>query len=111
MVQSKKINLLDLKQSASMALICPAQGSPIPAFRYPSVLVFFKKKSQFLEPIVKAAPKFTSDLTSQAFYREKGMSTALVCAAQGAPIPTTRFYIFYYVYDIGYFVVKLFKKR
>ena len=43
-----------------------------------------------LEPIGKSAPKFTTDSRSHTFYREKGTPTALLCAAQGAPIPATR---------------------
>ena len=101
MVQSKKINLLDLEQSSSMALICPAQGSPIPAFRLAFFFVIYKQIITFLEPIGKAAPKFTSDLTSQAFFREKGSTTALICAAQGSPIPSTRFHFDYYFFGTG----------
>ena len=51
---------------------------------------FYNPKNLILEPIGKSAPKFTTDSRSHTFYREKGTPTALLCAAQGAPIPSTR---------------------
>ena len=67
------------------------QSSKIPAFRQIfGISRFTIKKNLILEPIGKSAPKFTTDSRSHTFYREKGTPTALLCAAQGAPIPSTR---------------------
>lgn len=54
------------------------------------IQVLEKKNSLLLEPIGKSAPKFTSDSKRHDYFRELGSPTSLLCAAQGAPIPTTR---------------------
>ena len=141
-----KLKAIQTSYGEKLALVCPAQGMPLPAFRWVlgpniqknGIVLFWQnplevhpqwskakkliwliwnkallwlwyallkallfqhsgsvfslvKNFEFLEPIGKSAPKFTTDSRSQTFYREKGTPTALLCAAQGAPIPTTRF--------------------
>jgi hypothetical protein len=45
---------------------------------------------QFLEPIGSAAPKFASKINSLSFEEVATASLALICPAQGSPIPSFR---------------------
>ena len=79
-------------QLQSISLLCQAQGFPLPAFRY---LI----KSQFsdttifrlpIEPIGSAGPKFNIKDKFNVFNTEIGAMFALLCPAQGLPLPAFR---------------------
>ena len=67
-----------------LSLSCPAQGSPVPAYR----LVAFS--SSFSEPIGGSAPKFTIDSKLSLVERKFAQPLTLVCPAQGSPVPGYR---------------------
>ena len=67
-----------------LSLSCPAQGSPVPAYRL--VPLSFP----FSEPIGGSAPKFTLDSKLSLVERKLAHPLTLVCPAQGSPIPSYR---------------------
>ena len=66
-------------------LSCPAQGSPIPSFRFASN-VFFPPP----EPIGGSVPKFTLKRDGERREVLSGSPFDLSCPAQGSPIPSFR---------------------
>ena len=84
-----KTQTLDAKDGIPFGLTCPAQGSPVPAFRW----VFGLTQEglfPYVEPIGSAKPKFSSILKLSAFQKEAGEGVALTCPAQGSPLPGFR---------------------
>ena len=67
-----------------LSLSCPAQGSPVPAYRL--VPLSFP----FSEPIGGSAPKFTLDSKLSLVERKFAQPLTLVCPAQGSPVPGYR---------------------
>ena len=65
---------------------CPAQGSPVPAFRLvlPTFLI--------TEPVGGSAPKFSSDAKTSGIDRAAMHSLSLACPAQGSPVPAYRYF-------------------
>lgn len=47
-------------------------------------------KHILLEPVGAKAPSFSSDSKGSIFVREQGQSFALLCQAQGSPVPIYR---------------------
>ena len=68
-----------------LSLSCPAQGSPVPAYRL--VPLSFP----FSEPIGGSAPKFTLDSKLSLVERKFAHPLTLVCPAQGSPVPSYRY--------------------
>ena len=75
---------VNVAQSHELALLCSAQGSPTPTFRYKILMLIY------LEPIGGSTPKFSSDDTKNVF-GSKSVSISLLCSAQGSPTPTFRY--------------------
>ena len=71
-----------------LALVCPAQGSPVPSHR--SVLL---SSSSLAEPVGGSAPKFSTDLTTSGVKRPSNSPFSLSCPAQGSPVPAYRLYL------------------
>jgi len=69
---------------SSIALTCPAQGYPLPGFRF--VLNSFFSP----EPIGGSKPKFSSDIDSSSTTRKYSDKIALTCSAQAFPLPMFR---------------------
>ena len=69
-------------------LICPAQGSPVPAHRF-----VHPSRSSLAEPVGGSAPKFSTDLTTSGVKRSSNAPFSLSCPAQGSPVPAYRFYL------------------
>ena len=79
-----KINAFIGKSHSKLALLCPAQGSPIPAFR----LVFLKTQ-MISEPVTQTVPKFPEIMkTKDSVDSENPIS--LSCPAQAYPSPGFR---------------------
>ena len=70
----------------SMALTCPAQSSPSPAFRW-NLHHFYKIPA--LEPIGGSTPKFSSDATENIL-AHSDRTLSMACPAQASPVPTFR---------------------
>ena len=73
--------------SNGIALTCPAQGSPIPAFR---LVELHFENSKFLEPIGGASPKFSHESKTSSLFKSNGESISLACPAQAFPVPAFR---------------------
>ena len=69
-------------------MICPAQGSPVPAHRF-----VHPSRSSLAEPVGGSAPKFSTDLTTSGVKRSSNAPFSLSCPAQGSPVPAYRFYL------------------
>ena len=67
-----------------LSLSCPAQGSPVPAYRFVAL------RFPFSEPIGGSAPKFTIDSKLSLVERKFSQPLTLVCPAQGSPVPGYR---------------------
>ena len=65
------------------SLSCPAQGSPVPAYRLNLIFVS-------LEPVGGSSPKFSTDVTRSDVQRSSFASFSLSCPAQGSPVPAFR---------------------
>lgn len=74
-----------VKRSAASAfsLSCPAQGSPVPSYRFDASIFL-------LEPVGGSAPKFSSAMTISGFTALSSSTFNLACPAQGAPVPSYR---------------------
>jgi hypothetical protein len=68
-------------------LLCLAQGYPAPAFRL--VLRNYTEKI-IADPVGSKAPKFTLDTHTLSFTRHSSQGFALLCQAQGFPVPSFR---------------------
>ena len=79
---------MDRVSQDPLSLSCPAQGSPVPAFR--SVSQAETLSSFFSEPIGGSAPKFTIDSKLSLVERKLAEPLTLVCPAQGSPVPGYR---------------------
>ena len=82
---NSKISGFDAKEHFPLSLTCPAQGSPIPNFRYAKI-----KISNDSEPIGGSAPKIS--VVSKIITNEVSHSSAVTmsCPAQGSPVPSFR---------------------
>ena len=78
------ISNLGRQVSSSLALVCPAQGSPIPAFRSDGVL------TSPSEPVGGSAPKFSALSKSSTLDMPQPLPFSLSCPAQGSPVPSYR---------------------
>ena len=83
-----KLNALIHKKNEVISLVCAAQGAPMPAFRSETKQI--KKGVCFPEPIGGSKPKFSGDSKSQTFVRSEDSALALLCNAQGSPLPSFR---------------------
>lgn len=70
----------------SVTLLCPAQAYPVPSIRYSSLFFF-----HVLEPMSTAIPKVSSKSKYDVLEYPKTVSLALICPAQGFPVPSYRF--------------------
>ena len=75
------------RNQVAIALTCPAQSSPVPAFRYS---VFINLAINILEPIGGSAPKFVSGATEN-LVKQQLHSVSLTCSAQASPTPNFRY--------------------
>jgi hypothetical protein len=62
----------------------------MPAFRYSAEIKLFCLEINFIEPIGGAGPKFNSKSETSAFKIQQLATYALLCPAQGFPIPSYR---------------------
>ncbi|KAK9880045.1 hypothetical protein WA026_008556 [Henosepilachna vigintioctopunctata] len=95
-----KLRLLERKQSEDVVLFCEAQGFPVPAFSPRIPCTFIQVNYIFFisheivsfpaEPVGVKAPVFSSDNLINAFNRISGHGFALLCQAQGLPVPIFR---------------------
>ena len=70
----------------NLSLNCPAQGSPVPTFRFvPFKFILFE-----IEPIGGSAPKFSGVSDLSRLIGKASHPQTLSCPAQGSPIPTFR---------------------
>ena len=104
-----KFSGLDRKLSDPFSLSCPAQGSPVPSYRFELCYSteFWHDCSRgshptsnsqtvtqcnilLLEPIGGSSPKFSYDSKSSTLFRTMGQAFSLSCPAQGSPVPSYR---------------------
>ena len=79
----------------SLALSCPAQGFPLPAFRLVQPLTYVLKSMYLfimcnIEPIGGAKPKFSMVAKGLQIVHGSKNSITLSCPAQGFPLPAFR---------------------
>ena len=82
-----KINAFIGKAHSKFALLCPAQGSPIPAFRL--VFCSIPKVVHFSEPVTQTVPKFPEIMKTKDSVDAENQ-IALSCPAQAYPSPGFR---------------------
>ncbi|PSN52396.1 hypothetical protein C0J52_03159 [Blattella germanica] len=104
----------EAKLNDSRALLCPAQGFPVPTqenqeylfiflfkvscnlfevnFMYMMIILFIKFSfiSYAWKPLGSSVPKFASVLKIQGYEAKGGQSLALLCPVQGFPVPLYR---------------------
>ena len=69
-----------------IALSCPAQGSPVPAFRFERNL----RRLCLPEPVGGSPPKFPDNSKISSVDSFSGRYSTLLCPAQGSPVPAFR---------------------
>lgn len=74
------------KESLPQTLSCPAQGSPVPAFRCAISI-----HSPLKEPVGGSAPKLNGVSVRVYLLGKVSQPQTLTCPAQGAPVPAFRF--------------------
>ncbi|KAL2741316.1 Down syndrome cell adhesion molecule-like protein Dscam2 [Vespula maculifrons] len=79
------------REGIGVVLACNAQGFPVPANIY--LLFEDPKRSSISEPVGARSPRLTSDDLSRTIGRYEGQPITIFCAAQGSPVPTTRFFL------------------
>lgn len=80
-------------KGSTSTLFCPAQGFPVPSFRYRyiGIVVFHDFCSySFAEPVGSKAPAFQSEAKSVTYVKHAKSSVALTCSAQASPPPNYR---------------------
>ncbi|KAK1126115.1 hypothetical protein K0M31_004756 [Melipona bicolor] len=80
---------LEKGAGSSVVLPCPAQGYPVPSFRF-IALFMYDVCVKFVEPIGTKAPAFTSELKGGWLKKRAKSSAVLSCPAQGHPVPSFR---------------------
>lgn len=88
---SSKINLVNEAKDEPISMSCPAQASPLPAFRLGRRLEPTFSLPLYLEPVTGTVPKFDSDTKLSLFERSSHAQLALLCPAQGFPLPSFRY--------------------
>ena len=85
-----KVQTMTRREKDNSALLCTAQGYPIPVFRLVNkALNLFK--IFHTEPIGSAPPKLSSDdRTTTHISRQTLKSLSITCPAQASPIPAFR---------------------
>ena len=78
------VSALEAPAGIPFELSCPAQGSPIPAFRSVSQIL------TLTEPVGSSAPKFTLKRDGERRGVMSGSPFDMSCPAQGSPIPSYR---------------------
>ncbi|CAK1540555.1 unnamed protein product [Leptosia nina] len=81
-VPIKTIEFLDFAMGSSITLFCLAQAYPVPVFRAITVVTLY-----LLEPIGSKSPSFSSGSKLASFDLNKDQDFALLCPAQGFPVP------------------------
>ena len=92
-----KGSLIFKKFSESISLSCPAQGFPIPAFRW----VIFLSEIYFVEPIGGSAPKFAHESKGSILLKNNEEVISLSCPAQGFPVPAFRFVLILFSQNVS----------
>ncbi|KAH9631225.1 hypothetical protein HF086_005996 [Spodoptera exigua] len=77
-----KLAWFEIHQNQDFALICPAQGYPVPIFR--DILFLYS------EPVGSKSPTFSNDVQFSGITRKTGQDFALLCQAQAFPVPIFR---------------------
>ena len=86
---------MDAFLNQPIALSCPAQGAPVPAFRFANF-----KIDMFTEPVGGSPPKFSDNSKISSVDSQNGRYSTLLCPAQGSPVPAFRsIYFRLNVYD------------
>ncbi|ROT84147.1 down syndrome cell adhesion molecule [Penaeus vannamei] len=91
--EGEKIDTFKRARGSSFALTCKAQGFPVPEFRAPceerkNVIINLTFSGS--EPISSGSPKVAEGEKIETLTRGVGSSFALLCKAQGFPIPKFR---------------------
>ena len=76
-----------------LALLCRAQGYPIPLYRYFTYLLYNMLRIfefSILEPIGSKSPTFSTDDKLSWYVRTVRQSLNLLCPAQAFPVPVFR---------------------
>jgi hypothetical protein len=78
----------DRETGQGFALLCLAQGFPVPAFRQVKY-----KPSLFpkLDPMGSKAPAFATNSKISSYFMQSGLGLTLLCQAQGFPVPLYRY--------------------
>lgn len=76
----------------NLALLCRAQGYPIPIYRYiiGCLLLIVTVLLNILEPIGTKSPTFSTDDKLSWYVRNVGQNLSILCPAQGFPVPVFR---------------------
>ncbi|KAJ9593690.1 hypothetical protein L9F63_014738, partial [Diploptera punctata] len=77
-----KVQGVNTKINQGYALICPAQGFPVPVYKHKDILY------QVLEPVSSTVPRIPSKEKFDMIERPFGKTFALLCQAQGHPVPS-----------------------
>lgn len=85
---------METEGDSHVVLLCPAQGFPVPTYRY---IYQWKRSKQFffyilvsLEPVGSKAPAFTGTLKGVWMEAKGDTHAVLFCPAQGYPVPSFR---------------------
>lgn len=101
---------MEAEGDSHVVLLCPAQGFPVPTYRYILENINREKAKQFfkpvlfffffffftftvlapLEPVGSKAPAFTGALKGVWMEAKGGTHAVLFCPAQGYPVPSFR---------------------
>ncbi|KAJ8967480.1 hypothetical protein NQ314_002794 [Rhamnusium bicolor] len=90
LMADSKYKHVERETNTEIPIFCQAQAYPVPSFRvsqFPHSGDFFLL---LLEPVGVKGPVFSNDNLISAFNRVTGQSFALLCQAQGLPVPRFR---------------------
>ncbi|KAG5890614.1 hypothetical protein JTB14_005124 [Gonioctena quinquepunctata] len=88
LLADSKLKYIERDAASSIPMFCPAQGYPVPMFRY--VASRNNLDSLFIEPVGLKAPTFSSLSKSFSYETRQKHGFVLLCPAQALPIPKFR---------------------
>ena len=87
---SIKLDSIRSSDKHALSMSCPAQGFPLPAFRWFFSWVF-ENVGQFLDPIGSSSPNVPAKDKLGSMSSKMGQSLSMSCPAQAFPLPAFRY--------------------
>jgi hypothetical protein len=80
-----------MRSGQGFSLLCPAQGFPVPSFKYVTSYRGLILSHLKIDPVASKAPAFSTTSHSVSFKMRFGEAFTLLCPAQGFPVPSFKY--------------------